>query len=102
MRVSPAVLLLSLALASCAGKESASPKTVSFFCPNGTVMLATFDASGDRMRLQVNDRNYELPRLISASGARYGDEHTIFWNKGREAMLERQDGPPYVGCLAES
>jgi membrane-bound inhibitor of C-type lysozyme len=101
VRAFPAVLLLSLGLASCAGGKPAPPKTVSFLCPNGTVLLATFDADGDRMRLRVNNRDYDLPRLISASGARYGDERTIFWNKGREAMLERQDGASYAGCVAD-
>ena len=102
MKAFPAALAVSLLLASCAGSESVSPKTVSFFCPSGTVLRATFDTDNDRMWLRVNDRDYDLPRLISASGARYGDERTIFWNKGREAMLERQDGPSYIGCLAES
>ena len=52
------------------------------------------------MELRVNDRVYDLPRLISASGALYGDERTEFWNKGREAMLQNSDGPSFVGCLA--
>lgn len=102
MKAFPAALAASLLLASCAGNDSVSPITVSFFCANGTVLRATFDPDKDRMWLRVDDRDYDLPRLISASGARYGDERTIFWNKGREAMLERRDGPSYIGCLAES
>jgi membrane-bound inhibitor of C-type lysozyme len=75
-------------------------RPVAFHCANGAILLATFYPDDDRMQLRVNDRDYDLPRLISASGARYGDERTIFWNKGREAMLQRADGPSYVGCLA--
>ena len=94
--------LLALALVACAGEGTSPERSSAFLCPDGTVLLATFYPEDDRMRLRVNDRDYDLPRLISASGARYGDEHTIFWNKGREAILERPDGPSYVGCLAAS
>lgn len=54
------------------------------------------------MRLQVNGQEYELPRQISAVGARYGAGQTVFWNEGREALLRRADGPPLVGCRAGS
>ena len=94
--------LLALALVACVGEGASPERSVAFRCTNGTVLLATFYPDDDRMRLQVNDRDYDLPRLISASGARYGDERTVFWNKGREAMLQRSDGPSYVGCLAAS
>lgn len=92
--------LLALALVCCAGENVPPARSVAFHCANGAVLLATFYTSDDSVRLRVDDRDYDLPRLISASGARYGDERTIFWNKGREAMLQRADGPPYVGCLA--
>lgn len=92
---------LCLVLAGCAG-NSGQGRQVSFVCPEGTVLLATFYPDDDLVRLRVNGQDYELPRQISVFGARYGAGETVFWNKGREALLDRADGPPLVGCLAAS
>lgn len=40
-----------------------------------------------------------LPQVPTASGARYSDEMTTFWSKGREATLKTSQGK-YEGCLA--
>lgn len=100
MKLFAAALLVVAAVAGCVDGGSSAPSTTSFVCPNGALLLATFYPQEDRMRLRVNDQDYDLPRLISASGARYGDDSTVFWNKGREAMLQRPNGPPYLGCIA--
>ena len=73
-----ASLAALLALAACAGGSGGQKHAVTFVCPGGTELLATFYADDDRMRLRVN----------------------VFWNKGREALLQRSDGPSYVGCVA--
>lgn len=95
-----ASLAALLALAACAGGNGGQKHAVTFVCPGGTELLATFYADDDRMRLRVNGQEYDLPRQISASGARYGEGQVVFWNKGREALLQRSDGPSYVGCVA--
>ena len=87
--------------AGCAGQEAAVAPPVTFVCPDGAVLTARFP-SDERVLLSVDGRDYELPRLISASGARYGDNDVIFWNKGRQALFERADGSSLVGCLARS
>lgn len=89
-----------LALAACAGSGGEQKHAVTFVCPEGTELHAIFYPGDDRMRLRVNGQEYELPRQISASGARYGEGAVVFWNKGREALLQRPDGPSYVGCVA--
>lgn len=89
-----------LALAACAGSGGEQRHAVTFVCPKGTELHATFHADDDRMQLRVNGQEYDLPRQISASGARYGGGPVVFWNKGREALLQRLDGPSYVGCVA--
>ena len=94
-----AVLAAGLALAACAGGGEERKHAVTFVCPGGTKLLATFYADDDRMRLRVNGQEYDLPRQISASGFRYGEGEVVFWNKGREALLQRADGPSYVGCV---
>lgn len=43
------------------------------------------------VRLNINNQPTELPRLIAASGIRYGDDHYVWWSKGKEGFLQ-QDG----------
>ena len=43
------------------------------------------------------DRKVNLPQVVSASGARYTDGSTLFWNKGDEAQFE-MNGRKYTGC----
>ena len=88
-----------LILAACAGDAEGQKHAVTFVCPEGSVLLATFYPDDDRVQLRVNGREYDLPRQISASGARYGEGPIVFWNKDREALLQRPDGPSYVGCV---
>ena len=42
----------------------------------------------ERVRLTIGERVLVLPQTISASGARYADGPTLFWNKGRDATFE--------------
>lgn len=87
-------------VAACASVGDSPPATTTqFVCPGGAIMVATFRAQ-DSLRLEVDGRVYELPRLISASGARYGSGAVTFWNKGDGARLQRPDGPSYIGCRA--
>jgi membrane-bound inhibitor of C-type lysozyme len=98
------VLLAATTTASigCVQHDAMAPKQVTFACPGGTLLFATFFPDDDRMRLTVDGTNYDLPRLISASGARYGSARVAFWNKGREALFQRPDRPSYSGCVAQS
>ena len=50
---------------------------------------------GDRAVLAVGERTLVLPQTRSASGARYAEGTTLFWNKGREATLAL-DGSEYA------
>jgi membrane-bound inhibitor of C-type lysozyme len=87
-------------LCACAADEASAPPVVAFVCPGGTVLRAHFYPAENRVHLEVGGRTYDLPQLISASGARYGNGGVTFWNKGREALFERFDGPSYAGCVA--
>lgn len=85
----------------CARPDPTAPRRVTFVCPGGTPLLAAFFPDDDRMRLTVDGTDYDLPRLISASGARYGSAGVTFWNKGREALFQRHERLSYSGCVAQ-
>ncbi|MGE5442404.1 MAG: MliC family protein [Bacteroidota bacterium] len=101
-RLATAVLAATTAIVvGCARSDPTAPRRVTFVCPGGTLLLAAFFPDDDRMRLTVDGTDYDLPRLISASGARYGSAGVTFWNKGREALFQRHERLSYSGCVAQ-
>ena len=64
---------------------AASTINARFTCDELTVSVA-FEPS--RVVLSLPGRTITLPQAVSASGARYSDGATTFWNKGREATFE--------------
>jgi membrane-bound inhibitor of C-type lysozyme/uncharacterized membrane protein len=71
--------------------EVASNETSTFVyrCELALRFVARLD--GQRVWLFLPDRTIDLPRVPAASGARYADAETVFWEKGGEAMLELGD-----------
>lgn len=60
---------------------------------------AVFDNEADNVTLSLPGRSLELPRAISASGARYADTSgSEFWNKGNTAMFTL-DGALQPDCV---
>lgn len=43
-----------------------------------------------------------LPATEAASGARYSDGTTTFWNKGDEALVEVDDAMVLSGCQVQN
>jgi putative lipoprotein len=92
-----ALILMLSALCGCASVEEMSapqpqpsptvqlPITRRFQCEK-TSLVATFH--GDRVDLEFPGRSITLPQAISASGARYTDGVSTFWDKGGQATLE--------------
>ena len=80
-----------LLLAACAARPG-----VVFRCEGGAELRAVF--TDGRVRLALPGHTVELPRAISASGARYSDGQLTFWNKGREAFVQRGDSIIYRAC----
>jgi membrane-bound inhibitor of C-type lysozyme len=98
-----AVLAAATAIVlGCAQPEPTAPRRATFVCPGGTLLFATFFPDGERMRLTVDGTNYDLPRLISASGARYGSAGVTFWSNGREALFQPPERLSYSACIAQS
>lgn len=68
-----------------AGRPVQTPIVARFQC-DAEIVTATF--YGDRVTLDLPKRNVTLPHVVAASGARYSDGISTFWNKGSDAMLE--------------
>ena len=67
---------------------TSNPTAIIRFDCDTLALTATFH--DDHVLIEVPEqRALTLPRAVSASGARYGNGSTTFWNKGREATLER-------------
>lgn len=80
------------ALAGFGGAVSAADDGVTFASEHMR-LTAYFDDG--RVTIAISDgRRFELPRTRAASGARYADGTTVFWNKGDEATLDL-DGATY-------
>lgn len=104
-------LWLSVALVACAaaacGRQPDSPPTTRGQTSNETpprVIDARFTCGdfdvrvrfeSERAVLDLDGRTLVLPQTISASGARYAEGTTVFWNKGREATFNL-DGREYA------
>ncbi|MGL4250065.1 MAG: MliC family protein [Aeromonas sp.] len=72
-------------------------EAVSYQCEQGKKVQVRYfslsDKSLDFVKLALPDgKDYTLPQTVSASGARYTDEHeAIWWNNGDEGFVELRD-----------
>jgi membrane-bound inhibitor of C-type lysozyme len=70
---------------------------VVYSCDNGDRVVARYYALSDEslrfVKLLFPDgREYTLPQVLSASGARYTDDmELVWWIKGDEAQVEKRD-----------
>jgi membrane-bound inhibitor of C-type lysozyme len=96
----PRALLLALLVtaAGCAHRAPADaapePPVHAFACDG---LRFTVQFRGETARVALPDRTFDLPGAVSASGARYSDGATTFWEHQGEASLE-VDGRTYRGC----
>lgn len=102
------LLLLALAGCSAANSRHETPASTPMAAPSTAV--TTFEClDGFRFRARTLAEEAQLfldqgqtltvPRLISASGAKYGNNDVIFWSKGDEALL-RLGVSAHGGCRA--
>lgn len=64
-----------------------------FLCEDGRDLEVTFHTIDPlRVVIVAGRRTIELPQALSASGARYSDGVTTFWNKGDQALFEWANG----------
>jgi membrane-bound inhibitor of C-type lysozyme len=116
-----AVALTGLAMAGCAtpsdvsvGDDTTTPddtmmtddamatgETVVFDCPGGETITAQFTDTKEAIVTLPDQDPVTLPATEAASGARYSDGTTTFWNKGDEALIEVDDATVLSGCQAQ-
>ncbi|MCX5833454.1 MAG: MliC family protein [Deltaproteobacteria bacterium] len=77
------VIILAAVTLSCA-----QAKSVTYRCDEGKNFVVVFDSKGDFATLKLSEREVSLPRVLSASGAKYSDGQTTFLGKGAEAFVE--------------
>jgi putative lipoprotein len=89
--------LIAMLLAACQSSPPAEAPTLKEATPAKHPVAARFDCDtlaltatfhDDRVVIELPERSLTLPHVVSASGARYSDGPTTFWNKGREAAFE--------------
>ena len=85
--------------------DEAAPATdeiidATFVCPDGTSIDVEFDNGARTATVALPEGTVTLPQVESASGARYSDGTTTFWNKGNEATIEVDGETLYESCVA--
>lgn len=103
-------LVVVASFTSCAGSLAAKPTgTYTYGSETGERIRARYyalsDGSLDFVKITLPDgKEYTLPNVMSASGAKYSDDALyIWWTKGENAFLETrsEDGdwvPVYREC----
>jgi membrane-bound inhibitor of C-type lysozyme len=103
--------LASLALVGCnvpeTEPEAMDPEMeptstlATFQCPDGEMIEAEFVGADEVVVVLPGQEAMTLPLTESASGARYSDGTTTFWNKGDEAMVEVDGETILSECVAQ-
>ena len=63
------------------------PKVTAFYMCNGLHFKAIYDNKIDRVSFVWGAKDYHLPRVTSADGARYANDKLEWWSKGPNATL---------------
>lgn len=77
------------------GAGASPSQTLVFVCDGGEFHLRM---KPGQVELVLPDRTLVLPQVPAASGAKYQEGRTVFWNQGNEAQFE-VDGKVYSSCI---
>jgi membrane-bound inhibitor of C-type lysozyme len=100
------VLLLTaavflLAITGCVTSAEQKNKWL-YTCPDGYKFTAIFSQDSESVTLEDGAQKLQLNIERSASGARYTDGTTVFWNKGIMARVELTEGVLHEECQGDS
>jgi membrane-bound inhibitor of C-type lysozyme len=65
----------------------AKPKVTAFYMCNGLHLKAIYDNDRGRVSFVWGAKDYHLPRVVSADGARYAGSGLEWWSKGPNVTL---------------
>ena len=90
----------------CTGSNEApeaAGNLATFTCPDGEMIEAVFPAEPNgEVSVSLPDQEaLLLPSVPAASGAKYSDGTTTFWEQGGEAMVEVDGEIVLQNCTAE-
>jgi membrane-bound inhibitor of C-type lysozyme len=92
------ILLFLFTLTCCSSPKGISTEKFIYQCDEGKTLGVEFDTRGEMVMLTINRRWIYLPKVPSASGAKYSDGNSIFWLKGEIATIEIDKGNIYQNC----
>jgi putative lipoprotein len=72
----------------------------SYGCGDEYRFVATMEDGGESVRLLLPDTTVNLPHVMSASGARYGEGPYVYWSQGEEAGLDTPERT-FTGCVSD-
>lgn len=98
--------VLGMTLVGCTGGNEAPEaegNLVTFTCPGGETIEAVFPGEpGGAVSVSLPDQEaLLLPSVAAASGAKYSDGTTTFWEQGGEALVEVDGEIVLQNCTAE-
>lgn len=94
MRLFLLVPILLLIAACATSRPAAPPESATYLCEELQVEVRT---GAETAEVELFGSTLTLPRVRSASGARYEDERALFWSKGDEARF-RLGNAIHDGC----
>ena len=89
------LVIAFLMIAACASSRA------TYVCSDGNRFRVTITHNGEKAVLWLGERPLELPRVRSASGAKYSDGETTFWSKGNQAIIATNDKISHKDCTVE-
>lgn len=73
---------------STAGSSATEPASFSYGCGGEFRFVARLKGGRESVRLVLPDTALTLPRVVSASGAKYGEGPYVYWSHGEKARLD--------------
>jgi membrane-bound inhibitor of C-type lysozyme len=101
-KVSFATVALAAIMSCAQAKMATDQKWLSFRYPDGQTVMAQFHLPEDQfVNVRFAGREMRLPHVISGSGARYSDDKTTFWNRGKSVLIEVDDKIVVQDCMLQ-
>ena len=99
MKTILAVTVVLVSISGCVSSSSISYQD-SFLCEAGEEFQATLEQ--DIAQIKLNQQEYTIPRVRSASGAKYVSDDRAYrlFAKGNEALL-MIEGESFRGCVKQ-